>query len=186
MVPLLANKDADWPHVSITYLSEPGSYGLSTERWRYIHYAGGDEELYDSDADRYEWTNLAGQADHAAKLDELRALAPRTFAPRVPPKDKSLPKLKWHPAVDSPTPASNPDGDPFDVVFLNQREDPVNLFWMDRKGEPKPYGSIASGWHIHQNTRPGAVWQITDSMNRSLGYFVVGDRSALAAIPDDK
>jgi len=55
---------------------------------------------------------------------------------------------------------------------------------MDRQGEPKPYGSIASGWRVHRNTRPGAVWLITDSMNRPLGYFVVGDRSALAVIPD--
>ncbi len=186
IVPLLANKETDWPHVSITHLSEPGSYGLSAERWRYIHYANGDQELYDCQADPHEWTNLAGGTVHAAKLDELRAQAPRTFAPRVPPKDESLPKLKWHATADSPAPASNPDGDQFDIVFLNQREDPVNLFWMDRQGDPKPYGSIASGWRIHRSTRPGAVWLVTDSINRPLGYFAVGDRSALAVIPDEE
>ena len=71
---------ADWPHVSITHLSEPGSYGLSTENWRLIHYANGDEELYDSVNDRYEWTNLAGRPDYAARLKNLRAFAPETFA----------------------------------------------------------------------------------------------------------
>jgi hypothetical protein len=104
----------------------------------------------------------------------------------VPPKDKSLPKLKWHPTADSPAPASKPDGGTFDIVLLNKREDPVNLYWMDRQGEPKSYGSIAAGWRIHRSTRPGAVWFITDPGNKPLGYFVVGDRSALAVIPEDE
>ena len=186
IVPLFRDTEADWAHVSITYLGEPGSYGLSAERWRYIHYANGDEELYDCHTDPYEWTNLAAVADHAAKLNELRELAPQTFARLLPPKDESLPKLKWHAVRESPAPASKPDGGTFDIVLLNQREDPVNLFWMDRKGNPKPYGSIASGWRIHRSTRPGAVWLITDPMNESLGYFVVGDRSALAVIPEEK
>ena len=65
IVPLLANPNADWPHVSITYLNRPGNYGLSDERWRYIHYDNGDEELYDTEADRHEWVNLAAKTDHA-------------------------------------------------------------------------------------------------------------------------
>ncbi len=144
IVPLLGNPDADWPYVSVTHLAEPGSYGLSAERWRYIHYAGGDEELYDCQTDPHEWTNLAGGEEHAAKLEKLRALAPQTFAPRVPPKDSSLPKLKWH-ATEGQAPPSKPDGNTFDIVLLNKREDPVNLYWMDRQGEPKSYGSIAAG-----------------------------------------
>ena len=185
IVPLLGDPDAEWPHVSVTHLGDPGSYGLSARRWRYIHYAGGDEELYDCQVDPYEWTNLAGAAEHATTLEELRAFAPKTFAPRVPPKDGSLPKLKWH-ATDGPAPPSKPDGDTFDIVLLNQREDPVNLYWIDRQGEPKSYGSIAAGWRIHRSTRPGAVWFITGPGNKPLGYFVVGDRSALAAIPEDE
>ena len=108
IVPLLGNPEADWPHISVTHLAEPGSYGLSAERWRYIHYAGGDEELYDCQTDPHEWNNLADTANHATKLEELRALAPKTFAPRVPPKDASLPKLKWH-TTDASAPPSNPE-----------------------------------------------------------------------------
>ncbi len=186
IVPLLRNPEADWPHVSITHLAEPGSYGLSAERWRYIHYANGDEELYDGQADPDEWTNLATMADRAAKLNELRALAPRTFAPRVPPKDESLPKLKWRAVAESPAPASKPDGGRFDVVFVNQRKDPVKVYWMDRQGEPKPYGVIAPRKRKRQNTRPGAVWLITDSTDKPLGYFVIDDRSAQGIIPKDE
>ncbi len=186
IVPLLEDPQADWPHVSVTHLAEPGSYGLSAEHWRYIHYANGDEELYDCQTDPYEWNNLAAVADHAEKLDELRNLAPTTFTPLVPPKVESLPKLRWHAVAGSSAPASKSDGNTFNVVFVNRHGDSVNLFWMDRQGKPKSRGSVASGWRIHRSTRPGAVWLITDSTDKPLGYFVVGDRSAQAVIPEGK
>jgi arylsulfatase A-like enzyme len=82
IVPLLESPMAKWPHISVTHLSEPGSYGLSGDHWRLIHYANGDEELYDTASDRYEWTNLAGQSKHAAQLLKLRQLGPQSFAPK--------------------------------------------------------------------------------------------------------
>ena len=185
LVPLLDDPDAEWPDVSVTHLAEPGSFGLSTQRWRYIHYAGGDEELYDCVADPHEWNNLAGSEEHAATLEALRAVAPKSFAARVPAKDSSLPKLEWQ-ATDGLAPASKPDGDSFDIVLVNQREDPVDLYWMNRQGKPRSSGSIPAGWRIHRSTRPGSVWFVTQSQGKSLGYFVVGDRSALATIPEEQ
>lgn len=82
LVPLLGDPESEWKHLSITYLADPGSYGLSTEQWRYIHYANGDEELYDVKDDPHEWNNLAGVAEHAAKLAQLRAESPKSFAPK--------------------------------------------------------------------------------------------------------
>jgi hypothetical protein len=38
---------------------------------------GGDQELYDIVSDPHEWTNLAPKAEHAAKLTEMRTLAPK-------------------------------------------------------------------------------------------------------------
>ena len=184
LVPLLGDPQANWPHASVTHLAEPGSYGLSTERWRYIHYANGDEELYDCHIDPYEWTNLATSVEHAAKLEELRALAPTTFAPFIKPKDTSLPKLKWHAASTARAPASKPDGGTFDVVFINRHKDQVQLHVMDSQGKPKSQGSIASGWRLPRSTQPGTVWLITDTEDNALGYFVVGDRSAQAVIPE--
>jgi arylsulfatase A-like enzyme len=77
LIPLLRDPSVAWPHCAMTQLDQPDSYAISTERWRYIHYQGGDEELYDIVSDPYEWTNLAPKAEHAAKLSELRALAPK-------------------------------------------------------------------------------------------------------------
>ncbi len=184
LVPLLKNPKADWPHVSLTHVNQAGTFGLSAEGWRYIRYAEGGEELYDTAADPHEWTNLAQKPEYAAKLAELRALAPRTFAPLVPPKDTSLPKLAWNRAGKTPAPASRPDGDPFEIVFFNKRKHPVKLFWVDRQGKPAPYGDIAAGKRKRQRTRPGAVWQIADQADNPLGHFIVGDRSARAVIPD--
>lgn len=185
IVPLLKSPQADWPHVSVTHLGTPGTYGLSAERWRYIHYANGDEELYDCRTDPYEWTNLATSENHRATLDELRALSPTTFVPLVPMKDESLPKLICHPVSDAGTPASKSEGDPFNVVFINQHKDQVRLFVMDRQGRPNSQGEIASGWRLNRSTRPGAVWLITGLDDKPLCYFIVGDRRAQAVIPEE-
>ena len=77
LVPLLRDPSLAWPHAAITHLDQPESYAISTEHWRYIHYQGGDEELYDIVSDPYEWHNLAPDTEHAAKLTEMRALAPK-------------------------------------------------------------------------------------------------------------
>ena len=185
LVPLLEDTDSAWPHVSLTYLDTPGNYGLSDDRWRLIHYANGDEELYNIVDDPYEWSNLAEEPEHTELMAQLRSQAPKAFRKYVPPSDGALPKLVWHP-VQTQTPASKPDGDPFDVVFTNQRADAVKLFWMNRSGEPKARGILQSGWRKPLQSRPGAVWLITDLRDSPHGYFQVGDRTAHAIIPAEK
>lgn len=81
LVPLLRDPSAPWPHAAITHLDQPDSYAISAERWRYIHYKGGDEELYDIQSDPHEWTNLAPRIEHTAKLTEMQALAPKDITP---------------------------------------------------------------------------------------------------------
>jgi len=182
LLPLLKNAESEWPHVSLTYLNRPENYGVSGKRWRYIHYADGGEELYDTKVDRYEWNNLATKPEHADRMAELRAQAPKTFKKYIPPSDKALPNLKWHPKSET-IPASNPDGKKFDVIFINEKEAGVKIFWMDKKGNRKPYGTLESGWRKPYQTRPGAVWLITDINGMPLGHFIVGDRAAKAVIP---
>ena len=186
LVPLLKNKEHKWPHASVTFLGEPGSFGLSTKDWRYIRYANGDEELYDSVNDRYEHNNLANKEQYQDRLAELRSLAPKTFAKLVPAKDESLAKLKWNSATGDAAPPSKPDGNPFQVVFVNRSKSTVKLHWIDRKGNPKLYGSIEAGKRKRQRTRPGAVWLITDDSDQPLGHFIIDDRPAQAVIPLQK
>lgn len=185
LLPLLEDPTRDWPHVSITYLNKPGNYGLSEERWRYIEYDNGDRELYDTETDRYEWTNLAERPEHATRIATLRAMAPDKFAEFVPASDASLPKLVWHSATEATAPTSNPDGNRFDVVFTNRREDPVKVFGIDRQGKRKSYGTLQSGRRKSYKSRPGSVWLITGADGKPLGHFVVGDRTAHAIVPSE-
>lgn len=188
LVPLLENPQADWPHVSITYLGEPHSYGLSAENWRYIHYNGGDEELYDTRSDPYEWKNLATLPEHQPQLAELRQRKPTNFAALVPASQDSLPKLPWRSIADHPLPASAPDGNSFPVIFVNQRSLPVSIT-LAREVEgseadnPNPPTKIAAGERTRQPTKPGEVWVVRDATGAILGHFVVGDRKAQAIIP---
>ena len=186
LVPLLANPKAEWPHVALTHLHHPGSFGLSAEGWRYLRYKDGPEELYDVSNDPHEWSNLASVEQHGDTLKRLRSLAPKTFAKPVEPKIESLPALPWKPLAEGEkAPPSKPDGGSFEVVFVNRSKGKVQLLWMDRSGGRKPYAVIAPGDLYRQRTRPGAVWMIADAEggSDSLGYFEVGDRMSLAVVP---
>jgi arylsulfatase A-like enzyme len=68
--PLLADPAAAWTGVGVTTF-ERNNHAVRTDRWRYIHYAYGGEELYDHSNDEYEWTNLAAKPEHAALKAEL-------------------------------------------------------------------------------------------------------------------
>ena len=58
-----------------------GNHGIRSERWRYIRYADGSEELYDLKADPNEWTNLAGRPQHAAVIAEHKKWLPKIDLP---------------------------------------------------------------------------------------------------------
>ena len=187
LVPLLRDPQAAWPHPAITQLQTPGTYSVSHDHWRYIHYSNGDGELYDTAADPHEWTNLLHDqptAELRARAAQLRALAPSNPAPSAEVPLASLPALTWHPASQGDTPRSKLDGNPFDVTFINSREESVELLWMTPDGGTKSYGLIAPAKTKRQQTRPGAVWEIRYANKTRLGSFVIGDRTAKAVIPD--
>ena len=51
--------------------------GVRSEKWRYIRYADGSEELYDMIKDPNEWTNLAGSAEYRAIMEKHRKWIPK-------------------------------------------------------------------------------------------------------------
>ncbi|MEM9480756.1 MAG: sulfatase [Verrucomicrobiota bacterium] len=77
---LLKNPKAEWKHPAMTTHGR-GNHTVRTESHRYIRYANGDEELYDSVNDPYEYTNLAGKDESAAVIKKLAAFLPKEEAP---------------------------------------------------------------------------------------------------------
>jgi arylsulfatase A-like enzyme len=60
-----------------------GNYTVRTKDWRYTRYYDGGEELYDHASDPDEWTNLAGNSEHAAVKKRLSAKLPKKEVPLV-------------------------------------------------------------------------------------------------------
>ena len=106
----------------------------------------------------------------------------------VIPVAKEEPKpendLKWLPeGGDEKPPAKSVTGEFIFVRFINNRDKPVKLFWIDYGGKPKLYGVIEPGDQRRQSTYEGAVWMLADERDKPLGYFVTGREFARAIIP---
>jgi arylsulfatase A-like enzyme len=80
---LLADPRATWDKPALTTFGR-NNHAVRTERWRYIRYADGGEELYDHEADPYEWTNLSGDAKYTSAKEKLAELLPRENTPELP------------------------------------------------------------------------------------------------------
>ena len=61
-----------------------GNHSVRDDRWRYIRYADGSEELYDVQNDPNEWTNLAPDPARADTKARLAKWLPKIDAPPVP------------------------------------------------------------------------------------------------------
>jgi arylsulfatase A-like enzyme len=75
ITPLLLDPKATWDKPAVTTF-HLNNHSVRTERWRYIHYAEGGEELYDHDNDPYEWKNLAADPKYAETKKSLAKLMP--------------------------------------------------------------------------------------------------------------
>ncbi|MBI5774614.1 MAG: sulfatase [Verrucomicrobia bacterium] len=83
LVPQLKNANAprEWPAITT---HNHDNHGIRTERWRYIHYADGSEELYDMKADPNEWKNLAGDKKFADVKRDMAKWLPKVNKKPVP------------------------------------------------------------------------------------------------------
>lgn len=183
LMPLLRDTQSVWPHVALTSLQDPGSYGLSARRWRYIHYADGGEELYDIQNDPYEWVNLANSPQHQAVLEELRGRAPKKFAPIARAKHETLEELIWVPVGNALPDKSDSTGEPCEIMITNRMATGVDMYIVNNEGEWESRGSIQSGWRFNRQTSPGTVWIITDAKKNVHGHFVIGANSGKITIP---
>jgi arylsulfatase A-like enzyme len=79
---LLARPDAPWDDPALTTHGF-NNHAVRSERWRYIRYADGGEELYDHPVDPYEWTNLASQASSPQIKQDLAKTLPKENKPAL-------------------------------------------------------------------------------------------------------
>jgi arylsulfatase A-like enzyme len=70
-------------HVAITTYGH-ANHAIRDDRYRYIHFTDGSEELYDHQADPDEWVNLAGNADYDEIKQRLSQHLPKVNAPISP------------------------------------------------------------------------------------------------------
>jgi len=86
MSPLLADPESDWEWPAMSEI-KTGNMAVRTMDWRYIRYNDGTEELYDREADPYEWNNLAGNPEYQEIMAKHRKWIPENFAKPVSGKD---------------------------------------------------------------------------------------------------
>ena len=87
---LLRDPRAEWSDPALTTYGLR-SHAVRTEGWRYIRYADGGEELYDELKDPYEWTNLAGRPEFAARKAELARFFPARDEPAIAARVRATP-----------------------------------------------------------------------------------------------
>lgn len=74
LLPLLQNPQRATDRAAVTFFDE-GNVTVRTNRWRYIQYADGTEELYDHESDPNEWENVANDRRFRTTLHDLRMRA---------------------------------------------------------------------------------------------------------------
>ena len=73
---LLKNPDAEWNRPAVTTHGYQ-RHAVRSERFRYIRYDDGSEELYDEVNDPYEWKNLASDPNYANDIRNLAKWLPK-------------------------------------------------------------------------------------------------------------
>ncbi|TWT84052.1 Choline-sulfatase [Planctomycetes bacterium CA13] len=108
-------------------------WSYRTQRWRYIRYNDGVEELYDHDSDPREWNNLAGSPELAAVKQELKR---QMFAMIDSTKIRTV-------SAEAAPEAQNNNWDWFNTLDANRNKQVTKDEWLAwhkksaaRKGKP--------------------------------------------------
>jgi choline-sulfatase len=90
---LLANPKAAWDQPAIITFGQ-NNHAIRSERYRYIQYKDGSQELYDHEKDPNEWTNLAGDTKYASVIAEHAKWIPKVNVPEAKAVGGKKPKRK--------------------------------------------------------------------------------------------
>ena len=80
---LLVNPKAKWDRPALTTYGK-ANHAVRSEKWRYIRYSDGTEELYDREKDPMEWKNLASDPRMAPVKAEHGKWLPKVNATEIP------------------------------------------------------------------------------------------------------
>ncbi|MDF5727947.1 MAG: hypothetical protein PUP92_07875 [Rhizonema sp. PD38] len=69
-----------------------------------------------------------------------------------------------------------------EITFLNQRDEPVKLYWLDYLGNRKSYGSIQSKDRRTQNTYVTHVWVVADTQDNCLSVYNADEQPRVVEI----
>jgi arylsulfatase A-like enzyme len=83
LVPLLEDPMRPYDRPAVSTLRR-GNHSVRSQRWRFIRYADGKQELYDHEKDEAERTNLAGRQEYAPVIERLAGWLPRVNAESAP------------------------------------------------------------------------------------------------------
>ena len=127
-----------------------------------------------------------GVAKLKKALPELKIVRGIDLSKVVPvkkPESKPMEELKWVAISGDVKPPKSKPGSFTVLTFENKRSHRIKLYWVDYGGNLKLYGEIDSGGNRQQTTYSDAVWLVTDEKDKALGYFISGQKVALAVIP---
>ncbi len=80
IAPLVRKPETEWQYPAV--ISRGGDHAVRSQRWHYIRYADGGEELYDAARDPHQWKNLAKDTRFADAKTKLRKWLPENKAER--------------------------------------------------------------------------------------------------------
>ena len=85
LAPLLQDPKVDWNRPAVIEFKR-GNAAVRSDRYRYIRYHDGGEELYDHKTDPHEWCNLAASKERQAIKQELAGWIAKEWAKSAPTK----------------------------------------------------------------------------------------------------
>jgi arylsulfatase A-like enzyme len=91
LMPLIKDPKREWDRPAVTTYGHM-NHAVRSERFRYIRYMDGTEELYDRSVDKLEWTNLADNPQFNEVKKDLGKWLPQVNHPGAPWSEKGPPK----------------------------------------------------------------------------------------------
>ena len=172
LVPLLKNPKAKWNRPAIMTQGR-GNHAVRSDRWRYIRYSDGTEELYDHNNDPWEWKNLAGDPKHAKVIAGHKKWLPKHEvdpAQRLAAQRNRKPKPNGKPKPNAKPNKRPAPGRPLrvDVTPAEYKSAKNDILIADFEGDN--YGD----WQVTGEAFGKGPSQESTHRNRVMGYLGKG------------